>query len=59
MSDLMFRLTERHQRLDDQIRAEQAQRWPDAGRLAQLKRMKLAIKDRLARIMTRPQRTSA
>lgn len=59
MSDLMFRLTERHQRLDDQIRAEQTQRWPDAGRLAQLKRMKLAIKDRLARIMTRRQRTSA
>lgn len=59
MSDRVFRLLERHQRLDDALRAEQRRRWPDFMRLQQLKRLKLAVKDRLAAVLRRsrlPQR---
>jgi uncharacterized protein YdcH (DUF465 family) len=50
MSDSVFRLLERHQRLDERIRSEQARRWTDPANVARLKKVKLTIKDRLARL---------
>lgn len=48
MSTQTYRLTLAHQRLDEAIRAEAARRWPDSMRLLRLKKVKLAVKDRLA-----------
>lgn len=42
-----FRLMQYHQKLDRELRAEQARRWPDIFRIQKLKRLKLAVKDRL------------
>jgi hypothetical protein len=53
MNDRIFRLLSKHQRLDEALRAEQARRLPDFTRLQRLKRMKLAVKDRLAALMRR------
>lgn len=47
MSQYVFRLLDRHQKLDEALRGEQKQRRPDFGRLQRLKRLKLAVKDRL------------
>jgi hypothetical protein len=47
MKSGIFRLLMKHQRLDETLRAEQARRWPDVLRINKLKKMKLAIKDRL------------
>lgn len=54
MSDTAFRLLERHQRLDDLLRRAQAKRFADPLEIARLKKLKLAIKDRLARLARRP-----
>ncbi|MFN3516116.1 MAG: YdcH family protein [Novosphingobium sp.] len=59
MSDRVFRLLERHQRLDEALRRLQANRWPDPFEIARLKKLKLAIKDRLARLAQRPARSRA
>jgi hypothetical protein len=48
MSKLIFRLMNRHQQIDYALRREQARRLPDFARLQRLKKLKLAIKDRLA-----------
>lgn len=48
MSKLIFRLMSRHQQIDTALRREQARRLPDFMRLQRLKKLKLAIKDRLA-----------
>jgi hypothetical protein len=50
MSDRLFRLMERHQKLDRALRQLQLQRWPDPFQIARLKKLKLALKDRLARL---------
>jgi len=42
-----FRLMQYHQRIDRELRAEIARYWPDAFRIQKLKRLKLAVKDRL------------
>lgn len=42
-----FRLAVTHQRLDDAIRDESKRSWPDVARIQRLKKLKLAIKDRL------------
>ncbi len=42
-----FRLMQYHQKIDRELRTEIARRWPDAFRIQKLKRLKLAIKDRL------------
>lgn len=47
MSTVIFRLKTVHARLDAELRRELRQRWPDQGRLARLKKLKLAIKDRI------------
>ncbi|MFO1255520.1 MAG: YdcH family protein [Sphingomonadaceae bacterium] len=56
MSDKAFRLLERHQKLDARLRALQALRWPDPFELARLRKLKLAIRDRLAQLAIRPAR---
>jgi uncharacterized protein len=59
MSDRVFRLLERHQKLDEALRRLQTRRWPDPLEIARLKKLKLAIKDRLARLARRPVRSRA
>jgi hypothetical protein len=54
MSIEAFRLTTIHQSLDEAIRAEMKRRMPDSMRLLRLKKVKLAVKDRLASLMRRP-----
>jgi hypothetical protein len=44
-----FRLMQYHQKLDSELRAELARRWPDVFRIQKLKRLKLVVKDRLAK----------
>lgn len=51
MSIQVYRLTAMHQRLDEAIRAEMTRRLPDSIRLLRLKKLKLAVKDRLAALM--------
>lgn len=53
MSKLIFRLMSRHQQIDTALRREQARRLPDFARLQRLKKLKLAIKDRLVALTTR------
>ncbi|MBU6252551.1 MAG: DUF465 domain-containing protein [Alphaproteobacteria bacterium] len=50
MSLRVFTLLLKHQRLDEALRQEQGRRLPDVFRIQQLKRMKLAVKDRLHRL---------
>ena len=49
MSDRLFRLLERHQKLDERLRGIQAMRWPDPFEVVRLKKLKLILKDRLFR----------
>ena len=42
-----FRLMQYHQKIDHELRTEIARRWPDGFRIQKLKRLKLAVKDRL------------
>jgi hypothetical protein len=47
MNALLYRLSMIHKRLDDEIRGELKRRAPDTIRLLRLKKLKLAVKDRL------------
>jgi uncharacterized protein len=49
MSAAIYRLTTIHRKLDEEIRRELKRRAPDSLRLLRLKKLKLAIKDRLHR----------
>lgn len=51
MSDRYFRLLERHQKLDERLRLLQRLRAADPFELARLKKLKLALKDRLAGLL--------
>lgn len=53
MSATTYRLTLIHRSLDDSIRKEMGLRRPDTFRLLRLKKMRLAVKDRLAALMRR------
>jgi uncharacterized protein len=53
MSVIAYRLLTIHRRLDDEIRTQQLRRWPDAAKLKRLKKLKLAVKDRLHSLATR------
>ncbi|MFC0590051.1 DUF465 domain-containing protein [Novosphingobium aquiterrae] len=53
MSDRVFRLMERHQKLDEMLRRLQARRTADPFEIARLKKLKLALKDRLMRLSAR------
>lgn len=47
MSALIYKLTVVHGKLDDAIRHEHKRRFPDGIRLLRLKKLRLAVKDRL------------
>jgi len=49
----MFLLLERHAQIDDALRQEQRRRAPDLFKMQQLKKLKLAVKDRLHRLTLR------
>ncbi len=49
MNPLFFRLSNVHCRLDEEIRRELKRRAPDSLRLLRLKKLRLAVKDRLHR----------
>ena len=50
MTTRVYRLLERHQRLDNRLRSAQSLRFPDPFEIVRLKKLKLAIKDRIARL---------
>lgn len=50
MSMSVFRLMQLHQRLDEKIGQERRNRLPDLFQIQRLKKMKLAVKDRLHRL---------
>lgn len=47
MNAIIYRLTVVHRKLDDEIRRELKRRFPDNMRLRRLKKLRLAVKDRL------------
>jgi hypothetical protein len=49
MNVTLYRLTVIHRRIDEEIRRELKRRFPDTLRLLRLKKLKLAVKDRLHR----------
>ena len=51
MNPYIYRLSVVHRRLDEEIRQEIRRRAPDSIRLLRLKKLRLAIKDRLAERM--------
>jgi hypothetical protein len=53
MSSSTYRLTHIHRRLDDAITDEMRRRMPDSLKLLRLKKLRLAVKDRLATLMRR------
>ena len=53
MSETMYRLMERHQQLDGRLRRALSRKVPDQFEILRLKKLKLAIKDRLNRLMRR------
>ncbi|NBW74505.1 MAG: DUF465 domain-containing protein [Sphingomonadaceae bacterium] len=54
MSDRVFRLMERHQKLDEALRLAQRRMARDPFEIVRLKKLKLAIKDRMMRLLRRP-----
>ena len=55
MSDRVFRLMERHQKLDEALRLAQRRMARDPFEIVRLKKLKLVIKDRMMRLLRRPQ----
>ena len=49
MKDFIYRLTMVHRFLDDEIRGELKRRFPNPIKLLRLKKLRLAVKDRLTR----------
>ena len=47
MNPSIYRLASVHSKLDDEIRRESRRRLPDAFRIQRLKKLRLAIKDKL------------
>ena len=56
MNAIIHRMKLVHARLDTEIRRELKVRFPDQGRVARLKKLKLAIKDQLHRTAPRAAR---
>ena len=53
MSSATYRLTRIHRRLDEAIQLEMQRRLPDSLRLLRLKKLRLAVKDRLTTLLRR------
>jgi len=53
MTASTYRLTLIHRNLDEEIRREMGRRAPDSLRLLRMKKLKLAVKDRLSGLMRR------
>ncbi|HEX8126967.1 MAG TPA: DUF465 domain-containing protein [Allosphingosinicella sp.] len=53
MSSTAYRLTHIHRRLDEAITRETTRRLPDSIKLLRLKKLRLAVKDRLTALMRR------
>ncbi|MDE8652796.1 YdcH family protein [Novosphingobium album (ex Liu et al. 2023)] len=53
VSSTEYRLTQIHRNLDDAITKEMGTHLPDSLKLLRLKKMRLAVKDRLAALMMR------
>ncbi|MCG2839973.1 YdcH family protein [Sandaracinobacter sp. RS1-74] len=53
---LIERLKLRHARLEHELAVEQARRLPDEERVARLKKLKLAVKDRMQALLPNPGR---
>lgn len=51
MSSATYRLTRIHRSLDDAIASEMRRRLPDSLKLLRLKKLRLAVKDRLTALM--------
>ena len=51
MNPMTYRLALAHSKLDAEISREQKRRIPDSWRLLRLKKLRLAIKDRLHRLI--------
>ena len=47
MNAFIYRLSVIHRKLDDEIRRELKRRFPDSIKLLRLKKLRLAVKDRL------------
>ncbi len=56
LNPYLFRLTQVHRQLDEAIRREAARPSGDRFRVLRLKKLKLAVKDRLAQLMRKPVR---
>ena len=54
MPNRVFRLLERHQRLDELLRRAQTSRIADPFEILRLRKLKLAIKDRLTSLARLP-----
>ena len=59
MNPIIYRMTLIHRRLEDEIRRELKKRWPDSWRVRRLKKLKLAVKDRLHAHLSGNRRISA
>ena len=51
-----FRLNEMHRRIDEALRTEQRRNLPNPFEIMRLKKLKLAIKDRLTMLERKPAR---
>ncbi len=54
MTRLFYRLTKMHRKLDEQVHDEVRRRTPDSLRLLRLKKLRLNVKDQLARLFQQP-----
>lgn len=57
MSERTFRLMQYHQKLDEELRSEMRSNWPSFARIQRLKRMKLAVKDKLQALVAKGRKT--
>ena len=49
MKNVIYKLTQIHRKVDDDIRGELARRFPDSIKLFRLRKLRLAVKNRLFR----------
>lgn len=59
MSNRLFRMMEQHARIDAALRAEQRRRGANWARVAELKKLKLRVKDLMQRLLARRLHASA